>query len=504
MVDSIRPLRRAALALALSFSAAMPALAQETTNYSYTWWNASEPGWGYNLTHQGDVLYGTWYTYAGDGKPMFLTVEARLADDGSFSGPVYRVAGTPFQLINGTQAFTAVTEVGTATMRFDAEGKLKLDYTLDGTPTQSKDLERFTFDPAAPECVGTTESRASADNYSDLWWNATEPGWGLTLSHQGDIVFVLWYTYGDEGRDQWISGATLVKQADGSYAGALQRPTSGVPILNINGPATTFPVPEVGSASLSFSDGETGSFTYTLDGVTQTKAITRFVAVAADQPKPLCRVKEAGGGGNGDRCYPDSLPTGKSLDFRLSFLNGTTSAERTVVIGPDSFNGQAAIKSEQQTDGQVNEFFERFENGNILFIGSQSFQNGALVNDLRFNQFPTTPLAPVLNVVYDSTYTGTSFTAGAGTSAISYRESLVLRRREAVTVPAGTFENACFLERTIDVTASGFTIRTQFEVWTHPDIGEIKSIGRGSFPAPFETTRELTGFNLGSSAVESR
>jgi hypothetical protein len=403
-------------------------------------------------------------------------------------------------MINGTQAFTAVTEVGAATMSFDADGKLSLEYSIDGS-TQSKQLERFTFDAAAPECVGTVESRASAGNYSDLWWNATEPGWGLTLSHQGDIIFVLWYTYGDEGRDQWISGATLVKQADGSFAGALQRPSAGTPLLQIAGPATSFPVPEVGSASLSFSDGETGSFSYTLDGVTQTKAITRFVAVAADQPKPLCRVKDAGGGGggggSGDGCFPAELRTGKTLDYRLNFLNGTSSTERTVVIGPDSFAGQAAIKSEQQqTNGDVNEFYERIENGNIMFIGSQSFQNGALVNDLRFNQFPTKPLAPDLNVVYDETYTGTSFTAGLGNTSITYRDSLVLRRRESVTVPAGTFDNACYLERIIDITASGFTIRTEFEVWTHPDIGEIKSIGRGSLPVPFETTKELTAFDL--------
>lgn len=77
-------------------------------------------------------------------------------------------------------------------------------------------------------------------------------------------------------------------QSDGSFRGELQRPQTGVPLAQISGPATTFPVLAVGSATLNFSDGESGTFAYTLDGVTQSKAIERFVVVGADQAKPLC------------------------------------------------------------------------------------------------------------------------------------------------------------------------------------------------------------------------
>ncbi|MEZ5441533.1 MAG: hypothetical protein R3F15_08620 [Lysobacterales bacterium] len=259
-----------------------------STNYSFTYWNPAEAGWGFNAQHQGDLLYGTWYSYApDDGLPMFLTVEARQTSAGNFAGPVYRVAGTPFQMINGSQAFTAVTQVGTAQLAFDGNGALTLGYSLFDVE-QTKMLERFVFGSTAPTCVGTTASRAGATNYSDLWWNSSEAGWGLTLAHQGNTIFLLWYTYGDGGRDQWISGSSLVLQADGSYVGELQRPQMGVPLPQIMGPATSFPVPGFGSATLRFTDGENGTFEYTVDGVTQTKAIQRFVVVAADQPKPLC------------------------------------------------------------------------------------------------------------------------------------------------------------------------------------------------------------------------
>ena len=258
------------------------------SNYSYIYWNPSEPGWGFNLQHQGDLLYGTWYSYAEDGLPMFLTVEALPLADGSFAGPVYRTAGTPFAQINGSQAFTAVTEVGQATMTFDTDGRLNLSYVVNGA-SQSKQLERFVFDPNPPSCIGTTESRAAATNYSDLWWNDSEAGWGLTLSHQGDTIFALWYTYGEGGRDQWISASAMVLQPDGSYVGALQRPQQGTPLTQIMGAAATaFPVPEIGTAQLRFIDGENGFFGYSVDGVSQNKAIKRFVVVGQDQPKPLC------------------------------------------------------------------------------------------------------------------------------------------------------------------------------------------------------------------------
>ncbi|MCB1627992.1 MAG: hypothetical protein KDI48_09685 [Xanthomonadales bacterium] len=499
MRRSIRSVR--VLLLAAAMAAAAPLAAQESTNYSYTWWNAAEPGWGYNLSHQGDLLYGTWYSYAEDGKPMFLTVEGLRNEDGSFSGPVYRVAGTPFQQINGSQAFTAVTEVGSAQMSFAEDGSLDLTYTIDGT-TQTRTLTRFTFSDNPPVCVGTTESRASASNYSDLWWNPTEAGWGLTLSHQGDVIFVLWYTYGEGGRDQWISASTLVRQPDGSYTGALQRPNSGTPLLQIAGAATTFPVPEVGSATLSFSDGENGSFTYTLDGVTQTKAITRFVAVGADQPKPLCRVEEGGGGGgggSGEGCFPDNMPTGKTLDYRLTYIDGATATEMVEVMGPAMFNGFSAIRSEQrQPNGDYNEIFQRYEGANIQYLGDRSYTNNDLAAETTFAAYPTKPIAPVLNTVYDETYPGMSRLVPLGiTNAITYRDSLVFRRRESVTVPAGTFDNACYVERIIEITSSGFTIRIDFEMWLDPEVGEVKSIGTGtSVAGPFRTTKELTDFNI--------
>src|SRR5206468_1198006 len=42
------------------------------TNYQGLWWNASESGWGINFAHQDSTIFATWFTFDGDGTPLWL------------------------------------------------------------------------------------------------------------------------------------------------------------------------------------------------------------------------------------------------------------------------------------------------------------------------------------------------------------------------------------------------------------------------------------------------
>ncbi len=46
-------------------------------------------------------------------------------------------------------------------------------------------------------------------NYEGLWWNGcsagSESGWGLNIAHQGDVLFVTWFTYDANGNAWWLS-----------------------------------------------------------------------------------------------------------------------------------------------------------------------------------------------------------------------------------------------------------------------------------------------------------
>jgi hypothetical protein len=242
-------------------------------NLAGLWYTPGEDGWGISIAHQGDILFPVWYSYNAQGRPIWHTSTPTRQADGSYLGDLYRFEGTAFNLINGPAAQPAVI-AGSAHYTVLDNGKLRLDYTLDGI-SQSKTLQRIVFG-ALPMCRFTTAPRDDATNRTDIWWKESEPGWSIYLTESGNYIFLTWYTYANDGKPMWVTGL-LTKGSDGVFRGSLNRPSAGTPFNNISGPSTTFPVPEVGNASISFSDGETAVFNYTLDGISQQKAITRTV-----------------------------------------------------------------------------------------------------------------------------------------------------------------------------------------------------------------------------------
>ena len=138
------------------------------------------------------------------------------------------------------------------------------------------------FDAAG---TGAYNVRMRADavdaNYTDLWWNAAESGWGLNVNHQGNTLFATLFTYDAGGAPLWLvmSGGAL--QPDGSYQGTLYRSTG--PAFN----ASTFlgaNVTAVGTMRLVFTGAEQATLTYTFEGTQVSKAITRQVFA----PPPTC------------------------------------------------------------------------------------------------------------------------------------------------------------------------------------------------------------------------
>jgi alpha-tubulin suppressor-like RCC1 family protein len=247
-----------------------------SNNYSGIYWNPQESGHGLFVAQAGDTLVPVWYTYDTDGKPLwFLVSGATLQPDGSYSGDVSRYTGAPFNQ-SPANAVLTTTQVGTARLRFGTEGSVEFNYTINNQ-TQTRNMVKLDIAPTNPlSCIATNSPRSTASNYTDLWWNPTQQGWGLNLLHQGPTIFITWYTFASDIRPMWVSGLAQ-RQPDGSFTGPLNRPLTGTPWPNINGaPATVQPIPTVGNFSLKFSNGEAGTFTWTLDGMTQTRSIRRF------------------------------------------------------------------------------------------------------------------------------------------------------------------------------------------------------------------------------------
>jgi hypothetical protein len=249
-------------------------------NYQGLWWNApasSESGWGINFAHQGDVIFASWFTYDLNGKGWWLVMTAPNTGGNTFSGSLLTVTGPAFDAVPFDPSQVVGTVVGTGTLNFTDANNGTFAYTVNGI-SQTKNITREVFGPL-PTCVfGAQPNLALATNYQDLWWKtpaASESGWGINFTHQGDAIFATWFTYDHDHTPMWLV-VTANKSAPGIYTGTLYRTTG--PAFNAVpfNPAAVVGT-NVGTATLTFTDGNTASFAYTVNGVSQVKTISREI-----------------------------------------------------------------------------------------------------------------------------------------------------------------------------------------------------------------------------------
>ncbi len=123
--------------------------------------------------------------------------------------------------------------------------------------------------------------------YQGLWWNSpagSESGWGISLAHQEDVIFATWFTYNAAGQPWWLV-MTAVKGAGDDYSGTLYETRGPAFDATPFDPAAVTSI-AVGSGTLTFVDVDNATFAYTVNGISQTKAITRQLFAA---PVPRAR-----------------------------------------------------------------------------------------------------------------------------------------------------------------------------------------------------------------------
>ena len=123
---------------------------------------------------------------------------------------------------------------------------------------------------------------ASTVYITDLWWNPAEPAWSLNIVHHkvlvvggtgSDAVVATWNTFNASTAPTWftVSGGSwtsgqsytgVLRQSTGSYFASAYLPGQAINSV-------------VGSATLSFTDANNGTLSYTVSGVTSSRAITR-------------------------------------------------------------------------------------------------------------------------------------------------------------------------------------------------------------------------------------
>ena len=233
-------------------------------NYSDLWWNPSESGWGLSITQHDATIFAAWYVYDESGRPAWMVMPGgKWATDTTFTGDLYRATG-PDARGAFDPARVVRTRVGAATLTFSADDRAVWSYQVNGV-SGTKQIQRQLFG---------VPGGAPVASYSDLWWNAAESGWGLSISQQYRTLFAVWYSYAPDGRPTWYVLPGGAWTAPDTYSGTLYR-TSSAPgsIEGFNaGSVARMPV---GSMTLRFTSPATAAMTYTVDGVSGTKSISR-------------------------------------------------------------------------------------------------------------------------------------------------------------------------------------------------------------------------------------
>jgi len=115
--------------------------------------------------------------------------------------------------------------------------------------------------------------------FSDLWWNPAESGWGVTIDHQQDVMFLTFFIYRADNSTYWVTatlqkvGTTGLATSPQIFTGDLAEtrgPSFGVP-FNPNSVTAR----KVGTATFTATAGNAATLQYSVDGVNVTKNIQR-------------------------------------------------------------------------------------------------------------------------------------------------------------------------------------------------------------------------------------
>ena len=183
-------------------------------------------------------------------------------------------------------------------------------------------------------------------DYTDLWGggqpNPTEQGWGLNLVQQTSNIFATMFVYGADNTPRWFSASSLTSSNGGTtWTGALAQTTG--PYYGAAWTANATPT-VVGTMTLSFTNANTGQLSYTVNGVTVNKAISRFSL------GPAANLSGRYLGGAVATCTSgtqilifDTLrvtQTGSSVSMSVDFSNGSGVASNCVYNGTLTTTGR--------------------------------------------------------------------------------------------------------------------------------------------------------------------
>ena len=233
--------------------------------YMGLWNNPNEAGWGISITqHSSSIVFAAAYTYDANGRPIWYVLpNCPVVASGSCTSTLYRVSGATPPTVPWNGAGKVVGTAGSGTLNFTDVDHGTFTFTIDGVGGV-KTIQKQLFSN------GTHQARI---DYTDLWWNANESGWGVAVTQDHGIIFATWFAYDGVGNAMWYvaSNCTLVGSG---CTGDLYQVTGGSPLTSAWNGANQV-VTKVGTIAIAFAGANAGTMNYSINGVSASRDITR-------------------------------------------------------------------------------------------------------------------------------------------------------------------------------------------------------------------------------------
>jgi lysyl endopeptidase len=199
---------------------------------------------------------------------------------GTSSPPIVGGTSVPFSEVRYSSASTEPGSSGAGMFTFDGSQYLLRGALWGGSASCSNPngTDNFSRFDQVYSALATylNPSSGPAYDFTDLWWNPAESGWGLNLiQHPNGIIFAIWYTYDANGQMTWYHVPSGSWTDSMTYTGQLVA-VAGPPFTSSTFNPSLVKRTPVGTATLSFTSSSTGTWSYSINGVSGSKPISRL------------------------------------------------------------------------------------------------------------------------------------------------------------------------------------------------------------------------------------
>lgn len=136
-------------------------------------------------------------------------------------------------------------------------------------------MRRFAAAVFAILVPGLSLASTVAPDYTDMWWNSDESGWGANVIQQGDTMFVTLFVYDASRNSTWFVAPSVTRQGAGPFTGPLYQ-TMGTYYFQQPFVASSVTTTAVGNLTFNAINPNRATLSYNVGGFEIKKDLTRL------------------------------------------------------------------------------------------------------------------------------------------------------------------------------------------------------------------------------------